>query len=279
VTPPEPYQPPQPKFGESAGQPTYGQSTPPVYEQPAAPPVYGQPGGYPPPVYGPPGGYPPPVYGAPGGYPFAPGYGAPTSTDGLSIAALVFGIIGGFLLAIPFGIAGLVRTKSGRRRGRGLAIAGLALSGVWVIVLAAIVAYGVGRSPDRSADGTVTHQGAISPVDLRVGDCLHVPGIDVGDSKTIRELTVVPCSQPHNGQMIGLVQSSDTVYPGQSQLTQEGLSDCTAPAREYLGKATTRLNLVAFVPNQILWDGGERAERCVLVDRIQDITGDIRDYA
>jgi hypothetical protein len=154
------------------------------------------------------------------------------------------------------------------------------LSGIWLIAIAALIAYAVGRTPDRDASGTVTHQGAISPVDLRVGDCVKVPGFTAGsDPKEVDELTVVPCAQAHNGQMVALVQSTDTSYPGSSQLTDEAQRDCVGPAQDYLGKPTTRLDLVTFVPDQKLWNSGERGERCLLVDSLENITGDIRPHA
>ena len=84
-----------------------------------------------------PTGYPP--YGAPGGYyPAA----APTGTNGLAIASLVCGIIGGFacILWIPAIIMGFValnqiKATGDRQPGRGLAIAGIVLGFLWVVLL------------------------------------------------------------------------------------------------------------------------------------------------
>lgn len=139
-------------------------------------PAYGQ--GYGPP--GPDGGWqgppppPPPAeaaYGAPAGPPGAPppgawqqpagqAYGAPAPAgmyggaypppssppQGLSIAALVIGIVallgcwvpflglGLALIAVVLSIVALVRTKRGRAGGRGMAIGGLAVSVVATVV-------------------------------------------------------------------------------------------------------------------------------------------------
>lgn len=54
------------------------------------------------------------------------------AVDGFAIAALIFGILGGWLLGIGFGVAALRRIGAGQRRGRGLAIAGLWLSVAWI---------------------------------------------------------------------------------------------------------------------------------------------------
>ncbi len=264
---------------ESAGNDAYAPLpySPPTYPQPQyAQPQYAQPqyppGQYPPPPYGPPA-YPPPQYGqlqnAPGG----------TRLDGLSVAALVFGIIGGLLLSIPFGIAGLVRTRNGAMRGRRLAVIGLSLSLVWAVALVGLVTYEIGRQPDRAADGTVTHQGAISPANLRNGDCIKLPNVTAGQVTTVRDITVVPCSTLHNGQVFTTLVSADTTYPGLQQLSQEGLHDCVQPALDFLGKPSTTLELFVFVPTSALWSTGDRNEHCVLVDGASDITGDIRPHA
>lgn len=73
---------------------------------------------------------------------------APQPTSGLAIAALVAGILGvtvlplvAGLVAAPFGAAGLVATRGGRRQGRGMALAGFLLGLVGcVIPLVALLA-------------------------------------------------------------------------------------------------------------------------------------------
>jgi hypothetical protein len=65
-------------------------------------------------------------------------------TNGLSIAALVTGIIGASVLAIIFGHIALSQIKTRNEGGRGMAIAGLVLGYVflgitmiWIIIIAA----------------------------------------------------------------------------------------------------------------------------------------------
>lgn len=98
-------------------------SAPPGGEQPGQPPQYGQ-----------------PTYGQPGFG--APGYGPPgkTGTNGFAIAALVFGIIGGILLAVIFGFIALSQIKKTGQAGRGLAIAGLVLAALYTIGVIIIIA-------------------------------------------------------------------------------------------------------------------------------------------
>lgn len=141
---------PQPADSQSAPQPD-------PQQQPAPPP-----GAFPPPPgtqYGtsqytqPPGGYPgmpyPPNYGqyGPGPYGYGAGaYGPPPGTSGMAIASLVLGICGFFcvtpLIGLGLGIAALVQTSKTRQPGRGMALAGVILSVVWILLGVLLVATG-----------------------------------------------------------------------------------------------------------------------------------------
>ena len=61
--------------------------------------------------------------------------------SGFAIATLVLGIVGIVLPAVICGIVALGQIRSGSHSGRGLAIAGLLLSALWVLLLGLYVAY------------------------------------------------------------------------------------------------------------------------------------------
>jgi hypothetical protein len=140
------------------------------------PPGHGQYGAWNPPPAG--GAWPPPagVGGYPeqgfGGYP-APGYPTPqrSGTNGFAIAALVLGILGFFvfpiLLSVIFAIVGLVQIRTSGQNGRGMAVAGLILSAMWVIGLVVVVIVAVNNSVQRDPTGTVTQGGDISATALQ----------------------------------------------------------------------------------------------------------------
>ncbi|HEV2637275.1 MAG TPA: DUF4190 domain-containing protein [Actinocrinis sp.] len=77
-------------------------------------------------------------------YPYLPGYGQPTGTNGLSIAAMVCGICG-FIYGIPailgiiFGFIGLAQTKRTGQNGRGMAIAGIICGLAWIALFIVLV--------------------------------------------------------------------------------------------------------------------------------------------
>lgn len=125
------YPPQQPPNPPPSGPPPY-----------SAPPSYGQ---QPQPPYNP--------YGQPQYNPYAqPAYATPT-TNGMAIAA----IICGFLVAplgLIFGIISLnqINKSGGMQKGKGLAITGIVLGGLWVafillLIILGAVAAGTSTSP------------------------------------------------------------------------------------------------------------------------------------
>lgn len=53
------------------------------------------------------------------------------------------GLIGGVLLSVIFGCIALVKIRKAGQRGKGLAVAGLVLSAVWVLIIALAVTIGL----------------------------------------------------------------------------------------------------------------------------------------
>ena len=65
-----------------------------------------------------------------------PGPPAPSGgTNGFAVASLIFGILGGILFSVVFGIVALGQIKRRNQSGKGMAVAGLVLSGVWLLVI------------------------------------------------------------------------------------------------------------------------------------------------
>ena len=126
-----------------------------------------------------PPGAPPPAGGGgagpehPGGPQEPGGPAEPQKTSGFAIASFVFGLIGGVLLSVIFGLVALRRIRTRNQRGRGFAIAGLVLSSVWVLLIVVVVVVGVSTDAERDPSGRVQEGGSESVFDLRVGDCAN----------------------------------------------------------------------------------------------------------
>ncbi len=79
--------------------------------------------------------------------------------NGAALAGFIVSLIGGVLVGAILCIVGLVQIGKRPQRGRGLAIAGLALTGVWIAGIVAVLAVNATSQAHRSATGTITKSG------------------------------------------------------------------------------------------------------------------------
>jgi hypothetical protein len=241
---PSPYGYPQP------GQPTPGQpGQPGQAAAPGYPPTY--PPGYPP-TYPP--SYPPPGYG----------YQAPPRkpTDGVSVAALILGLLGFtglWVFGIICGIIGIRRTgPDSVQRGRGLAVAGLILSGVWALLwvlgIAAIVAFSHSSAGHQVSD--VVHGKRALVLALSRGDCYEYAQ-SASDASTYGVFTNVRrqnCGGPHDAEVIVADDIDATIYPGSQSLVDDARARC-ASAYQAVRQShpDAGLTLLVHVPSEFAW--------------------------
>lgn len=248
----------QPGQPQQSSSDPYGQPTQPVQPAPGQPPVYGQ---------SPYAAYPSAPYGA------APGmYGAPQhpqrhpGTNGFAIAGFVLGLIGGCVLGLIFSIIGLKQTKSRPQDGRGLAIAGLILSILWMLAAAAIIAAAIASNADRGEDGAINEKGSISSSDIRVGDCINEPKMETGETTEVQRVEAVPCDQPHDAEAYARFTIEGATFPGQDAVISKTEQGCATRAKEFIGRdpADSELSVLYFFPTSSSWRLGDRAAVCMV---------------
>jgi hypothetical protein len=242
-------EPQPPAWGTEPGQPVqptpYGEPVQPApYGEPVQPAPYGQPGQYNQPLpYGPP---------------------QPATTDGMSIAALVTGIIGLGAVPVVLGILGLKRTKERGTSGRGLAIAGIVLGAVELAIGAVLVAIGLiaflglatmdSNSSSGSGDPTTVQSEAATPT---TEDSL---GADTSGT-ALRDIAPLEVAGFTTAGLVpddvlvqaGALESYTASYTDGTSVVAAVLTDWTTEA-EAQGWAATQN--AAFTPDQ-LTDSGD----------------------
>ena len=177
-----------------------------------------------------------------------PYYAPPQKTNWWAIVSLIFGLIGGVLISIICGIVGLNKAKQGQG-GRGFAIAGLVLSGLWVVGL--IVGFTLAMT---------VWKGTVTATDVKVGDCLkEIPG-------NTRVLTVdtVGCDETHAGEVFAVLLMPEGDFPGQPAI-EEYQNKCEPALAGYAPGAVTddSVQLYVLYPTAETWEQGDRAVTCV----------------
>ena len=170
--------------------------------------------------------------------------------DGFAITALVFGLIGGVVFAIGFGVASLRRIHRGERWGKSLLMIASVACVIWVVVLVAVLTHHSSQTLSRDPDGTVTKAGTGR---VRIGDCVEISHGAAGKAGSVQ---VRPCDQLHNAQVFAIVFASGVDYPGFDALESDAVTNCKAELPGFLGKSDTQLRVIASVPTQAHWDEG-----------------------
>jgi hypothetical protein len=224
---------------------------------PFAPPSAGQSWPAPPPAYG--GGW--------SGYPVPEQQ--PLST--WALVALITGILPLAPIAVVCGIVGLVKTRGGAVRGRGLAIGGLAAAGAWIV---AVVALGlIGSSLDGTSGGLIGRLGDAGPT-TSAGTCLQLPG-DEGSLATVAE-----CSQDHDAEIYANVELGPGQWPGYDTVAERADEVCHHSFQAYVGTSVddSDFDYSLFVSDEAEWVAGQHAVICVVVPYFDDrLSGSVRD--
>ena len=227
-----------------------------------------------PPLYGPPPGPyvppPPQPYSAP-----RPGLYPPTPprTNWWAIVSLVFGILGAVVISVICGIVALKKARNGQQSGRGMAIAGLVLSGLWVLLLAA--GTGIYLVMDKGAMTPASSSDSLSVTadEVKVGECLA----KLPDSSRVASVDVVPCAQPHKGEVFTVLTMPDGVYPDRAAI-EEYKGRCEPELATYSLDAAVdpAIKLFAIYPTEESWNHGHRTVTCIAAsdfDRTGSLAG------
>jgi hypothetical protein len=215
--------------------------------------------------------------------PPAPGFGyyaadaSAPGTNGFAIAAFILGLVGGVLFSVIFGILALRKIRERPQRGKGLAIAGLCLSGLWLVGVAAGFALVSASTAQRSAaTGQITRSGHLGVFSLRAGDCFNNP-TGSQPASVLKQVTALPCTSAHNAQVMALLPVAGSAYPGAAAFRAQALQGCRASiaASADHSKLTATMQLLWIYPEPQAWADGQRTISCLVVDSSPDLTSSL----
>jgi Domain of unknown function (DUF4190)/Septum formation len=205
----------------------------------------------------------------------APGWAAePTSggrrnrgagTSGWAIASFVLGILAVVPLSVIFGFVGLQKIRRLGQGGKGLAIAGLILSLIWVVVFVAAGVLSNGTATRQSSTGKITHRGDVGVFALATGDCFDNPT----NTQDIESVTALPCTQPHDSQVFAKfnLTGADNAYPAADALDKMADTGCNSRTGSIdKAKATSDMTIRVLFPEQDAWADGQRTVSCLIVN-------------
>ena len=145
-------------------------------------------------------------------------------------------------------------------RGNGLAIAGLTLSGLWLVGIAVIVIVGLNGGFDY-------RQGPVSTVGKAdVGACLQ---LHQGSGPA----TPVDCDSTHAIEVYAVHQlSADESWPGESAVDDEAYDFCGHSFEPYVGEGDllSDYDWGYYSPDELEWSAGEHRVVCVIIPSFPD---------
>ena len=188
------------------------------------------------------------------GPPAAPGLRPPFSK--VAIAALPAGVLPLVPVGLGLGIAGLVTTRRGRRRGRGMAVAGLLTATTWLAVGITLVTVGALTHGFRKPTKIEYDNQLGSVFSLREGDC-----ISTGQNGTLSSIT--SCDSPHDAEVFATFPLPNATWPGTATAQQEAGAGCSSRLAGYLNpQLAISLSQDYVYPGQVAWQTGTRTVIC-----------------
>ncbi|MFP3992081.1 septum formation family protein [Streptomyces sp. E11-3] len=259
---------------------------------------------FPPPSYGappPPYGPPPPHYGTPPPY-----YGPPApKVNGFAVASLVLSLVAPIAialvavfwvlaalaamfslavlapLALVFGIVALVQISRNGQRGKGLAVAGVSVSGAMLVLGVMMLAggltfstYSVREEYDSSAsprpEASQSESGErVTVFDLAEGDCFTPKVLPTQENKGSLKNPFarrLPCDEAHRGEIYASfeLQDGDGAFPGTEEVTATAREKCGPLLFDYSLDPVRYGGLQTFFyyPDRTGWARGERTVLC-----------------
>ncbi|MFG3126531.1 DUF4190 domain-containing protein [Streptomyces tendae] len=189
----------------------------------------------------------------------------------LAVTSLVTSLLCLAPLGLAFGCVALWRIPRRRQRGKGLAIAGVSVSGA-ILLLAGVVVpfvdFHVWTPPARNDSGEVTKSGWATIRSIGAGDCFtprtRLPEHDTSQLRDGR-VELIPCDKPHRGEAYAsFLLSGHGDYPGAKSISAIARPRCARLFMDYAldPMAFGPLQTYYIHPDENGWGAGGRTVVC-----------------
>ncbi|QXJ22160.1 septum formation family protein [Actinomadura graeca] len=197
-------------------------------------------------------------------------------TNGLAIGAFVTGLIPCVsLLGLILGVISLRQIGRLGGKGRGLAMAGIALFCVWLAASIAGYALLGGDDSDKGTSAkpkiTSTKPKKVDAKKMKVGDCINDnSGASTSTSADgpveVESVKIVPCTGPHDGEVLAAFKLGG-LFPSENEMSQKASAGCKRLMAPRLRRDPAAASLATsyYYPTAESWTRGDRDVTCVAV--------------
>jgi hypothetical protein len=213
--------------------------------------------------------------------------GASTERNWMGIVSLVFGILGGGLIGLGLGIAGLRAAQAGRATNRTVAIWGIVLNcTMWIVYFigfgalgalsAAFSPTGTGDAPsarDVFGDGLPANQ--VPVTEIPFGACFMDP--ELQDDGYYYGVEVVSCDEPHDSQVYAVGDLAQQAYISEEAMGDIAWDICFTDESTAAVHPAVAADLYAdvYFPSLESWNQGDRGYVCFLWDERGPLTNSV----
>ncbi|GAA2114877.1 DUF4190 domain-containing protein [Actinomadura alba] len=195
----------------------------------------------------------------------------PKKINGFAIAALAFGLIGGFMFSIILAIVALVQIRRNGDAGRGHAIMGLVAAAAWLV---GGITFGIVelREEFRDSDKERSPSDTSARLSPRPGECFDLPA-----DETSADIKIAPCGGPHDGQVILAFKLPNGSWPGAKEVDRQAFAGCEERMLATFKTRTPVENAEPYVlmPRRLGWLAGDRTVACALATDGKKLTAPI----
>lgn len=143
----------------------------------------------------------------------------------------------------------------------------------WLALAGLLLAAGACEEAQRDEEGRVRTAGELSVYELRTGDCFdggERVAEAIGGERTVREVTAVPCEDPHDNEVFAVFShpaGEEAAFPGEEEINDFAQDGCLERFPDYVGEPyeESPLELALIAPGAESWEEeDDRAIVCIL---------------